>query len=112
MFTSYQEMYMNTDNMDFIVGKRLEIVRYAFDHGIKASARFYNCSKNTIRKWCRRYQLKNLSGLVDISRKPHNYPKRINQEDIDNITATTKAAKEKGKVITVKNIRRKTRAIA
>ena len=108
MFTNYQEMYINTDNIDFIKNKRLEMVHYAFDHGIKSAATFYCCSKNTIKKWIKRYKEKNISGLIDISRKPHNSPKKIKQSDIDNIIETATIAKEKGKHITVNNIRRKT----
>jgi len=108
MFASYQEMYMNTDNMDFIVGKRLEMVRYALDNGIKATTKFYECSKNTVKKWCRRYALKGIIGLRNLSKKPHNSPKRIKQEDIDLIITTSQSAKERGKHITVKNIRKKT----
>ena len=104
---SYQEMYMNTDNEQLIVRKRLEMVRYANENGYKVAARFYKCSKNTIKKWCRRYSLDGIEGLKDISRKPNNSPKRIKQEDIETITTVTKEAKEKDKYITVKNIRRK-----
>ncbi|MDD4796097.1 MAG: leucine zipper domain-containing protein, partial [Bacilli bacterium] len=108
MFTTYEEMYRNAYNMDFIVEKRLEMVRYAFDHGIKPAAKYFRCSKNSVKKWIKRYQKDNISGLIDISRKPHNSPKRIAQEDIDNITSVSIDAKEKGKHITVNNVRKKT----
>jgi transposase-like protein len=107
MFSSYQEMYLNTDKKKFIVEKRLEMVRYAIDNGYKAASRFYQCSKNTIKKWCRRYQINGMSGLEDQSRKPHHSPKIIKQADIDTITSITVEAKEKGKHITVNNVRRK-----
>ena len=109
MWSSYQEMYMNIDNEKLLIKKRLEMVRFANEDGIKKAARFYNCSKNTIKKWCRRYAVYGINGLIDKSRKPKNSPKRINQEDIDSITEISKDAKKKKKHITVRNIRKKTK---
>lgn len=99
-------MYMNIDNEKVLIDKRLEMVRFANENGIKKTARFYSCSKNTVNKWCRRYALYRLSGLIDKSRKPKNSPKRISKEDIDKITEISKNAKEKKKHITVKNVRK------
>ena len=82
MFTSYQEMYLNSNSVEFIVQKRLDMVRYACENGVKQAARFYNCSKNTIKKWLRRYQTLGIEGLKDLSRKPHNSPTKIKQEDM------------------------------
>lgn len=107
MWSSYQEMYMNIDNEKMLIDKRLEMVRFANDTGIKKAAKFYSCSKNTVKKWCKRYAVYGINGLIDKSRKPKNSPKRINQEDIDIITEAAKNAKEKKKHITVKNIRKK-----
>jgi transposase-like protein len=109
MFCSYQEMYMGINDEKLLIDKRLEMVRFAFDNGYKVAARFYNCSKNTIKKWCRRYSLKGIKGLRDLSRKPKSSPKRIRQHDIDLITSSTKEARYKNKFITVNNIRRKTK---
>ena len=95
MWSSYQEMYMNIDNEKLLIEKRLEMVRFANENGIKKAARFYNCTKNTIKKWYRRYAVYGLKGLIDRSRKPKNSPKKINQADIDKITQVTKEAKEK-----------------
>lgn len=99
---------MSINDEQLLINKRLVMVRFAYDNGYKATARFYNCSKNTVKKWCRRYAVYGIGGLRDLSRKPHNYPKRIKQHNIDIITTIVKDAKEKGKHITVKNIRRKT----
>jgi transposase-like protein len=109
MFCSYQEMYMGINDEKLLIDKRLEMVRFAFDNGYKVAARFYNCSKNTIKKWCRRYSLKGIKGLRDLSRKPKSSPKRIRQHDIDLLTSSTKEARYKNKFITVNNIRRKTK---
>lgn len=106
MWSSYQEMYMSIDNEKMLINKRLEMVRFAGKNGIKRAARFYSCSKNTIKKWCKRYAIYGLSGLIDKSRKPKKSPKRISQRDINKITKVSKNAKEKKKHITVRNVRK------
>ena len=108
MFSSYKDMYDSIDNDKKLMDKRLELVRYANDNGIKITARFYKCSKNTVKKWCRRYAIYGYAGLKDRSRRPVNSPKRISNEDIIKIKETCDYAKEKKKYITVNNVRRKT----
>ena len=39
MWSSYQEMYLNTKNEKLIIDKRLEMVRFAHEIGIKPTAR-------------------------------------------------------------------------
>lgn len=109
MFSSYQEMYYASKSMEFIVRKRLDMVHMAFDCGYKATARYFNTDRNTVRKWTRRYQVEGIKGLRDRNKKPFNSPNRINQSDIDKINETCKWAIEKGKYITVKNIRKHTK---
>ena len=109
MFTSYKEMYDSIDNEKILMDKRLELVRYANEFGIKVAARFYSCSKNTIKKWCKRYAVYGMAGLKDKSRKPIHSPKRINDKDILKIKECVDHAKEKNKYITVNNVRRKTK---
>ena len=53
MWTSYQEMYMSIDNEKMLIDKRLEMVRFANENGIKKATRFYSCSKNTIKNGAR-----------------------------------------------------------
>lgn len=106
MWSSYREMYMNIDNEKMLIDKRLEMVRFANENSIKKAARFYSCSKNTVKKWCKRYAIYNLNGLMDRSRKPKNSPKRISQKDIDKITEVSKNAKNNKKHITVRNVRK------
>ena len=109
MWSSYQEMYLNTKNEKLIMDKRLEMVRSAHEIGIKPTARLYNCSKTVIKKWCKRYALHGIKGLKDLSRRPHNSPKRIKDEDIIKIKGCVDMAKEKKKYITVNNVRRSTK---
>ena len=108
MFCSYKDMYDSIDNEKVLIDKRLEMVRYANDNGIKVAARFYKCSKNTIKKWCRRYAIYGYAGLKDKSRRPIHSPKRIPDNDIIKIKETCDYAKEKGKYITVNNVRKRT----
>ena len=102
-------MYLNADNHEFIKNKRLEMVRYANEYGYKTAARFYNCNKKTVKKWCRRYTHYGISGLNDLSRRPKTFPKKVNKDIIDLIIENTNEAKYKGKYITVNNIRKKTK---
>ncbi len=71
MFTSYQEMYLVSHDMDFIARKRLDMVHIAFDCGFKPTARYFNTDRNTVRKWCRRYALEGIKGLYDRNKKVH-----------------------------------------
>lgn len=112
MWSSYQEMYLNTKNEKLIIDKRLEMVRTAHEIGIKPTARLYKCSKNVVKKWCKRYALYGLKGLKDLSRRPKSSPKRIKDEDIIKINECVQNAKEKKKYITVNNVRRSTKITA
>ena len=109
MWSSYQEMYLNTENEKLIIDKRLEMVRSAHEIGIKPTARLYKCSKNVVKKWCKRYALYGIQGLKDLSRRPKHSPKRIKKEDIIKINDCVQNAKEKKKYITVNNVRRSTK---
>ena len=108
MFLSYKDMYASIDNEKVLMDKRLELVRYANDNGVKVAARFYKCSKNAIKKWCRKYAIYDYAGLKDKSRRPIHSPKRIPDTDIIKIKETCNYAKEKGKYITVNNVRKRT----
>jgi transposase len=46
----------------------------ALHTGIKATARFYVVSRNTVRKWLRRYQTSRIAGLEELSRAPKRIP--------------------------------------
>ncbi|BCW94442.1 MAG: hypothetical protein KatS3mg007_2336 [Thermoanaerobaculum sp.] len=59
---------------------RCALVRYATRHGIRAAAREFGCSRNTVRTWLRRFQRQGLQGLSDRSRAPHRRPRQTPQE--------------------------------
>ena len=50
MFITYKDMYYSVDDERKLVAKRLDLVRFANDNGIKVAAKFYSCNKNTIKK--------------------------------------------------------------
>lgn len=53
---------------------RLRLVAHARQHGIKATARLFQTTVPTVRKWLRRYQQQGLSGLLERSRAHHHCP--------------------------------------
>src|SRR5208282_2049366 len=53
---------------------RLRLVAYARQHGIKPTARLFQTTVPTVRKWLRRYQQQGPRGLMDLSRAPHHQP--------------------------------------
>jgi len=59
---------------------RYRIVQSALQHGIRAAARAFGCSRNTVRKWLRRYQQEGKPGLKPRSRAPHRIPHKTPQE--------------------------------
>lgn len=54
---------------------RHELVRYAKTHGVHAAARRYECARNTVRLWLRRWEAGD-DTLADHSRRPHRQPRR------------------------------------
>jgi transposase InsO family protein len=53
---------------------RLRMVLKARAEGIRAATRAFGCSRNTVRKWLRRYEQSARSGLKELSRAPHHCP--------------------------------------
>ena len=53
---------------------RQKLVSYAREHGRKAAARTFGCSRNTVRKWLERYQPGKPSSLNEQSRRPRGCP--------------------------------------
>ena len=56
-------------------GLRMAMVRHAQEHGIRDATRRFNCQRDTVRRWLRRYQ-DGVSSLADRSRRPRNSPAR------------------------------------
>ena len=53
---------------------RLDIVLHARLHGIRDAARHFGTSRNTVRKWIRRFNHDGKTGLHDLSRAPDHCP--------------------------------------
>lgn len=75
----YYTMVKSKDK-EFVFGVRLQIVRDALEKGIKPTARFYKMSKNTVRKWVRRYNKFGTKGMIEMSRAPHHIPHKTPKE--------------------------------
>lgn len=53
---------------------RYRLVMAAMQHGLRAAAGQFGCSRNTVRRWLRRYQAQGKPGLAERSRRPHTVP--------------------------------------
>ena len=53
---------------------RLRLVHSARRQGIKFTARLFQTTVPTVRKWLRRYQQQGPRGLIELSRAPHHQP--------------------------------------
>ncbi len=53
---------------------RLRLVQSARQRGIKPTARLFQTTVPTVRKWLRRYQQHGPRGLIELSRAPHHPP--------------------------------------
>lgn len=81
-------LFQRSDQEQILI--RQEMVRYAQVHGIKPAAKHYNCSKNTIRTWVRRFQKDGSGGLQNKSRAPHTCPHKTSKEVEDLVIAKRK----------------------
>jgi hypothetical protein len=59
---------------------RLRLVESARQWGIKPTARLFQTTVPTVRKWLRRFQQQGLRGLVELSRAPHHHPNQTSPE--------------------------------
>jgi transposase len=54
-----------------------KLVAFARTHGLKVTVQEFGCSRNTVRKWLRRYQPGKPSSLIERSRRPQRCPHQI-----------------------------------
>ena len=59
---------------------RYRLVQTAIEKGIRAASRLFGCSRNTVRKWLRRYQEEGEPGLKERSRAPRRIPHKTPPE--------------------------------
>lgn len=66
---------------------RLRLVRNAQEHGLRATAKAFRCSRNTVRLWLRRYEGAEpelgagAGALLEKSRAPHRIPHKTSPEE-------------------------------
>ena len=75
---------------------RLEMVRYAKDHGVKPAARAFNTTPKTVRKWLNRWQPGTLRGLEDQSRAPKSEKSKIDPRQKEKAITLKKKLKSWG----------------
>ena len=71
MHSTYFELYRMRTDHHFLHQK---LVAFARKHGLKAAAREFACSRNTVRKWLRRHVPGKPSALQELSRRPKRCP--------------------------------------
>jgi len=60
---------------------RLEIVRFAREHGLSEAALEFKTTRKTVRKWQDRYEEDHTKGLIDRSRAPHKVWNKMSPEE-------------------------------
>lgn len=71
---------------------RQEIVKYAQLHGVKPTARHFGCSKNTVKKWLRRFKAGGISALANERHGPNYIPHKLAEEKEQQIIEYRKQA--------------------
>ena len=69
---------------------RQKVVSHAREHGIRAAMRAFGCSRNTVRKWVRRYKPNKPSSLQEHSRRPKTCPHKTSQRVEREVVAARK----------------------
>lgn len=71
--TYYQVMRISKDKKQ----QRYQMVIYAKERGIKPTAKLYDTTPKTVRKWMRRFDKGGYQALDDLSRRPASSPRAI-----------------------------------
>jgi len=82
---SYSTMIKASDK-EFRFEVRLRLAKDAIRDGIRPTARRWDCARNTVRRWKRRYEQEGLQGLRERSHAPHSCPHKIPAELEEKIT--------------------------
>jgi transposase len=69
---------------------RLQLVRYAQEHGVREAGRAFRASRNTVRLWLRRYEAAGAGGLMDRSRAPKRIGHKTSRAEEKRIVAARK----------------------
>ena len=99
-YISYCEIYRKCKNKEYIIDLREDIVKRSYEIGILPTSKEYKTSRNTIKRWRKRYLKFGRQGLSDGDKTPHNIPKMTSSELIDKITSLTKEKKSNKHLVT------------
>lgn len=88
----YQVMRFSKDKKQ----QRYQMVTYALKQGIKPTARTYDTTPKTVRKWIKRFDQGNYQALNDLSRKPKHSPNALSPEISAHIVSLRKTYKRLG----------------
>ena len=72
----YQVMRFSKDKKQ----QRYQMVTYASKHGVKPTARAYDTTPKTVRKWLKRFEQGHYQALNDLSRRPKYSPNALSDE--------------------------------
>jgi len=91
-YNYYEIMRKSKDNRVL----RYQMVTYAQQKGIKPAMRHFKASRNTVRKWLRRWEDFGYEGLREVSRRPHNSPNAVPPEEREVLKELKKTYKRMG----------------
>jgi len=91
-YTYYEVMRKSKDPKHL----RYQMVVYAEKHGIRKTARYFKCSRNTVRKWHRRWKRDGYWSLKGLSRRPRRSPAAISKTDREMLVELKKKYKRLG----------------
>ena len=83
---------MACSKQDKFFSFRKSMVLEALEKGIKPTARRFDMSKNTVRKWIRRFQKEGNDGLIDRRNGPNFIPHKTPKSEEENIVKIRKIA--------------------
>ena len=58
---------------------RFHVVEYARTHSISEAAREFQTTRKTVRKWVKRFEMRDLKALEDKSKAPHSCPHKLTE---------------------------------
>lgn len=103
---TYQKIYHNSKNSGYISDLREDMVKLSYEIGISKAAVYYSTSRNTIKRWRRRYLRGGRDNLVDLSKRPKIMPKKTSDDIVEKITALVVDKKSKKHKVTASKVYR------
>jgi transposase len=91
-YTYYSIMRKSKDKKQI----RYQMVVSVETHGIKKTAEYFTTTRNTVRKWFRRWKKEGYRGLEELSRRPHTSPMATSGEERKRLVQLKKRYKRMG----------------